>query len=163
MHPEHPRSLQLPPQNACWMGENWLNKKETFLCGRHEMPARQCGCKQERRWGKKWWCKHQHTSQWSHDYHVCDGKYLAWCVQTADEKYSTNNTGFAVCSNLYQNGVFSNSYLGPATLQNFTHALLLLQHVQGLYVFTTSARKIEPLSLKLATCIHPWGLATNLL
>ncbi|KAG9317611.1 glycoside hydrolase family 9 protein [Chiua virens] len=50
---------------------------------------------------------------------------------------------FAACSNLYQNRVFSDSYSGPATLQNSTYAALLLQHAQGLYTFATSARKIE--------------------
>ncbi|KAI9574524.1 glycoside hydrolase family 9 protein [Boletus coccyginus] len=50
---------------------------------------------------------------------------------------------FAACSNLYQNRVFSNSYSGPATLQNSTYASLLLQHAQTLYTFATSARKIE--------------------
>ncbi|KAH0840079.1 glycoside hydrolase family 9 protein [Lanmaoa asiatica] len=50
---------------------------------------------------------------------------------------------FAACSNLYQNRVFSNSYSGPATIQNSTYASLLLQHAQGLYTFATSARKTE--------------------
>ena len=50
---------------------------------------------------------------------------------------------FAACSNLYQNRVFSNSYSGPATLQNSTYASLLLQHAQALYAFATSASKVE--------------------
>lgn len=50
---------------------------------------------------------------------------------------------FAACSNLYQNRVFSDSYSGPATLQNSTYAALLLQHAQALYTFATSSRKVE--------------------
>ena len=49
---------------------------------------------------------------------------------------------FAACSNLYQNRVFSNSYSGPATLQNSTYANLLLQHAQALYTFATSSSKV---------------------
>ncbi|KAF9247152.1 glycoside hydrolase family 9 protein [Melanogaster broomeanus] len=50
---------------------------------------------------------------------------------------------FAACSNLYQNRVFSNSYSGPATLQNSSYASLLLQHAQQLYTFATSTTKTE--------------------
>ncbi|KIM68684.1 glycoside hydrolase family 9 protein [Scleroderma citrinum Foug A] len=49
---------------------------------------------------------------------------------------------FAACSNLYANRVFSNSYSGPATLQNATFAATLLQHAQELYNFATSASKV---------------------
>ncbi|KAF8450355.1 glycoside hydrolase family 9 protein [Boletus edulis BED1] len=50
---------------------------------------------------------------------------------------------FAACSNLYQNHIFSDSYSGPATLQNSTYASLLLQHARALYTFATSAEKTE--------------------
>ena len=50
---------------------------------------------------------------------------------------------FAACYNLYQNRVFSNSYSGPATLQDSTYASLLLQHAEALYAFATRASKIE--------------------
>lgn len=49
---------------------------------------------------------------------------------------------FGACSNLYQNRVFSNSFPGPATLQNSTYAALLLQHAQALYTFAASSPKI---------------------
>lgn len=50
---------------------------------------------------------------------------------------------FAACSNLYANRVFSDSYSGPATLQNTTYATMLLEHAQQLYQFATSAKQIE--------------------
>ncbi|KAG2146672.1 glycoside hydrolase family 9 protein [Suillus clintonianus] len=46
---------------------------------------------------------------------------------------------FAACSNLYANRVFSNSYSGPATLQNATYAATLLKHAEQLFTFATSA------------------------
>ncbi|OJA20892.1 hypothetical protein AZE42_00902 [Rhizopogon vesiculosus] len=46
---------------------------------------------------------------------------------------------FAACSNLYANRIFSNSYSGPATLQNTTYAATLLEHAQQLFTFATSA------------------------
>ncbi|KAG2058833.1 glycoside hydrolase family 9 protein [Suillus hirtellus] len=46
---------------------------------------------------------------------------------------------FAACSNLYANRIFSNSYSGPATLQNATYAATLLEHAKQLFTFATSA------------------------